>query len=107
MREKICEYLKERESCEDSVVFIETTPLALTFNPRNFPAALENVLPTTAYAKVVSEVNKIIESEYMRFKSSSYVKREESFIGKLFLSLLVLLFLAFMITRNSCNCYHI
>ena len=101
MRDKMEQCMREKESSEDSVVFVPTTPLALSFNPNEFPPALAKVLPHAAYSQVIQQVNLIIEQEYLRVKGSSIVRREETLTGKLLLGAVALLLVGYVATGNS------
>lgn len=71
MRDKMCEEVKIREENNDSVIFIPTSDLALSFSPTHYPKGIEDVLPLAHYSSIIAEVNHIIENEYVRYKSSN------------------------------------
>jgi hypothetical protein len=41
MREKMCSEIKEKEEKQDSIIYIPTNKLALSFNPNNYPVLLD------------------------------------------------------------------
>jgi hypothetical protein len=73
MRDKMWEEVKYKEETYDSVFFIPTNDLALTFNSRKVPKGVLELMPEEYYIGIINEVNRIITTEYVRYKSSNYL----------------------------------
>jgi hypothetical protein len=103
MRDKMWEEVKFKEETYDSVFFIPTNDLALTFNSQRIPNGMEEFMPKDYYTGIVNQVNAIITTEYVRYKSSNLINVSESLSGKLILGTLLLLSLLFCFNQNVCK----
>lgn len=64
---------------------------------------MEEFMPKDYYSDVVNEVNNIITTEYVRYKSSNLINVSESLSGKIILGTLLLLCLLFCFNQNVCK----
>ena len=64
---------------------------------------MEDFMTKDYYTAIVNEVNNIITTEYVRYKSSNLIKVSESLFGKIILGTLLLLCLLFCVKQNVCK----
>lgn len=101
MRDKMEEEVKSKEENYDSVIFVPTSELALSFNPTRLPKGVEELMSAQEYSTVVEEVNSIIQKEYVKYKTSNNLSISESVNGKIILWVLSMLCLVFFIDKSA------
>lgn len=82
--------------------FIPVSELALSFNPLSIPKGLEEFMTVDFFTSIIEQVNSIITTEYVKYKSSNLLSANESLTGKLILGILFILSLVFCFNNNVC-----